>query len=125
MTLGVITLALTVTIGRVWCSWLCPMGSLLDWIPSRHVQKDKLDIDRRWRQVKYFLLFIILIGALFGVLTLMIFDPITLLYRTITNVLLPAFTLFITGAEKLLYSVVQFKPAVEWFDTLCQRLAIN
>src|SRR4030042_4497758 len=57
MALGIITLALTVAFGRVWCSWGMPMGSILDWVPSHRVRqdkRDKLDIPSYWRQVKYF-----------------------------------------------------------------------
>ena len=30
--LGLITLGLTVVLGRVWCGWICPMGTLLEWL---------------------------------------------------------------------------------------------
>jgi len=51
LALGVVTLLLTLALGRVWCGWLCPMGTLLDWTPSRQRPKD---IPSYWRQVKYF-----------------------------------------------------------------------
>lgn len=118
MALGVITLILAIVFGRVWCSWVCPMGSILDWVPSRRVRKDKLDIPSYWRQGKYFLLFVIVIGALFGSLMLVILDPITLLFRTVTSVILPGLSILIAGMESLLYNVVPLKPVVAWFDGL-------
>ena len=121
MALGIITLALTVAFGRVWCSWVCPMGSILDWVPSHRVRKDKLaklDIPSYWRQVKYFLLFVILVAALFGSLTLIFLDPITLLFRSIASAVLPGLSLIIEGAETLFYGIAPLRPAVEWFDGL-------
>ncbi len=121
MALGFITLAITIAFGRTWCSWLCPMGSVLDWVPSRRVRKnnlDKLDIPFFWRQVKYFLLFVILVAALFGSLTLMFLDPITLLFRSIASAILPGLSLVIEGAEALLYGIAPLRSAVEWFDGL-------
>jgi MauM/NapG family ferredoxin protein len=116
LALGAITLLLTIILGRVWCSWICPMGSILDWVPSRRTRKDKLDIPSYWRQGKYFLLFAILVAALFGNLTLLILDPITLLFRTVTSVVLPGLNFIITGTETMLYNLAPLKSTVAWFD---------
>ena len=118
MAWGVIILALTIAVGRAWCSWICPMGTLLDWTPSRRPDRNKLDIPAYWRQVKYFLLFTVLFAAILGSLTLLVLDPITLLFRTITSVVLPALSLLITTVEGWLYNIELFQPAVEWFDGL-------
>jgi len=125
MALGFIFLLLAILVGRVWCSWLCPLGSILDWIPSRHVRRNKLDIPSYWRQVKYFLMFVILIAALFGSLTLVFLDPITLLFRSITTVVLPVVSLLITGAETALYNIDLLRPAVEWFDGLVRGVLLT
>ncbi|MCK5319123.1 MAG: 4Fe-4S binding protein, partial [Anaerolineales bacterium] len=31
--LALIIVALTFVTGRSWCGWLCPLGTILDWIP--------------------------------------------------------------------------------------------
>ncbi len=33
--LGGSVLLLTLVVGWAWCGWLCPMGTVLDWVPSR------------------------------------------------------------------------------------------
>jgi len=33
--LALITILLTLLLGRVWCGWFCPVGTILDWIPLR------------------------------------------------------------------------------------------
>ncbi len=118
MALGVITLLLAIAVGRAWCGWLCPLGTLLDWTPARQPRRNRLDIPSYWRQAKYFLLFTILIAAAAGSLTLLVLDPITLLFRTITSVVLPLFNLVVTAAETWLYGFGPLQPAVEWFDGL-------
>jgi polyferredoxin len=81
MALGAITLALTVLLGRIWCGWICPLGTLIDWVPSRKARFERLQQSPPWRFVKYALLFALLTGALFGNLGLVWLDPITLLFR--------------------------------------------
>jgi MauM/NapG family ferredoxin protein len=99
---GLITLILTVVAGRVWCGWLCPLGTLLDWTPAHKPVPKEVDHDRRWRQVKYFLLGLILLTAVLGNLSLMFLDPITLIYRTAASAFWPALVAVISGAERAL-----------------------
>ena len=35
MLLGLVTIISAVVIGRAWCGWVCPLGTVFDWIPSR------------------------------------------------------------------------------------------
>ena len=86
MALGIATLLLTIVAGRVWCSWICPLGSLFEWMPSLRLDRTKLYIHSRWRYIKYFLLFTILIAAASGTLAFMWLDPITLITRTVSMV---------------------------------------
>jgi ferredoxin len=58
------------------------------------------------RSVKYYLLFIILISALLGSLTWIIFDPITILERTISHSVWPALNWLVTRLEFMLYRFV-------------------
>ncbi len=102
---GLITLLLTVALGRVWCGWLCPLGTVLDGMPTRKSRLNDPDLPPRWRQVKHFLLALILIAALLGNLSFIWLDPITLLYRTITTAIWPALLALLWQAELLLYNV--------------------
>ena len=73
--LALVTLVATLILGRVWCGWVCPMGTVLDLFSFRRAQDNAIPVSPRWRQVKYFLLFAVLISALFASLTLLILDP--------------------------------------------------
>ena len=118
LALGLVTALLTLLFGRVWCGWLCPMGTTLDWTRLRRDLPDERDLHFRWRQAKYLILFVVVFAALMGNLTLLVLDPVTLLFRTITVALLPALDVVVTAAEKALYNVEVLRGPVEGFDGL-------
>jgi polyferredoxin len=124
MALGAITLVLAVALGRAWCGWVCPMGTVLDWTPSRR-RRENPAVSPRWSQTKYFLLFAIIIGAVLGSLTLMVLDPITLLFRTLASAILPGLNWAIGGAESWFYGFGTLRPAVAWVDGALRGWLLN
>jgi polyferredoxin len=103
MALALPVVALTLLVGRVWCGWLCPLGTLLEWV--RFPKATQRRVDPRWRRVKYALLAVVLVMALLGSLTLLILDPITLLTRTMTTVVLPGVNYVVTAVARALYPI--------------------
>jgi MauM/NapG family ferredoxin protein len=96
-----VTLLLTLLFGRVWCGWLCPLGTVLEWLgPRRSHAKAPPE---KWRVLKYLLLFAILLAAILGNQTLLILDPITILNRTLTTAFWPALRYAVVETEVLLY----------------------
>ncbi len=123
--LALIVLILAILFGRAWCGWLCPLGTVLDWIPLKRgvVHRGSQDgqpdsPSESWRSLKYGLLLAILIAALFGNLTLLIFDPLTIMFRTLTTSLWPVLDRLVTIAETSLYSLPFFSGPVADFDSL-------
>ena len=43
---GGLTLLAAIVVGRAWCSWVCPLGTLLDCTPARRQNPKKPDIPR-------------------------------------------------------------------------------
>jgi MauM/NapG family ferredoxin protein len=115
LALALITLALTLILGRVWCGWICPLGTLLEWVRLRPISNLQSP-SPRWRKVKNVLLLLILALALFGSLALLIFDPITLFTRAMTAAVLPALNRAVTAAERALYPVAFLRPGISWVE---------
>ncbi len=114
ISLSSLTIFLTIIVGRAWCSWLCPLGTILDWVPSR--TQRKVAFRSPWRHLKYLLLFMILFAAILGNLTLLILDPITFFYRSLASGVLPGLRSVVKTVEVGLYQIEVLQRGVEWFD---------
>jgi MauM/NapG family ferredoxin protein len=124
MALGAITLVLAVIIGRAWCGWICPLGTVLDWTPSRRPRENP-GISPRWSQAKYLVFFAVFFSAVLGSLALNILDPITLLFRTAAGVILPGLNWAIEGVESWAYNSGALRPVVSWVDGALRGWLLN
>jgi polyferredoxin len=87
---------LSMLLGRVFCGFLCPLGTLHHAVGttkpalkgSRMVQANQKTSCQR---LKYFLLIFMLAGALLGLNMAGLLDPIALLFRSIALAVLPGF----------------------------------
>jgi polyferredoxin len=57
-------LVLTLCLGRVFCGWACPAGTLLDWVRFKKVTERKNQPSKRLRIIKYILLFVLVAATL-------------------------------------------------------------
>jgi ferredoxin len=121
--LCLVTVASAILFGRAWCGWLCPLGSLFDWLPARR-PAGYTESHERMRKVKHFLLVISLTLALFGSLVALILDPLAILFRSLTLVIWPAVNLLITAIEKWLYPIDLFKGLVSGFESTIRPLLL-
>jgi len=91
--LSLATVALTVVLGRVFCGWACPLGTIHDLtgrLLDRLQRRVRHDHWSPWQKSKYYLLVGFLVMAALGGHWIAIWDPLVLLYRTSTVVLWPA-----------------------------------
>ncbi len=114
---GLIVLAASLVVGRVWCGWLCPLGTVLDWAPARRARPKEADLAIPWRQVKYFLLLLIMLMAALGSASLLFLDPISLTYRTATSAAWPVANALVTGSEGTLYAVPWLRGPLNAFES--------
>jgi len=114
--LTLIIVVLTLVFGRAWCGWLCPLGTLLDLFPLNRARKQRPAPSDGWRRVKFDLVIVIFAAALLGNLTLLFFDPLTLLLRTLTVSLWPALDRIVTALEAALVNVPILADPLAAFD---------
>ena len=102
MLLALIVVGLTLLMGRLFCSWICPLGTIFNGISALRggtvAEKIETGTWNRWQKSKYLLLIGLLSAALTGLHIAGIFDPIPLLYRTMATSIFPAFA---WGADQL------------------------
>jgi len=93
---GILMILLAVFLGRFFCSWMCPLGTCLelgdDLFYGRKKKRVWKNSDRRLRGVKYGILVLIVVVALFGQNLAYLFDPISWITRIFTYALWPVFT---------------------------------
>ncbi|MFA5078823.1 MAG: 4Fe-4S binding protein, partial [Dehalococcoidia bacterium] len=120
--LAMILLALVV--GRAWCGWLCPMGTLLEWLSFNRWRTKKIRMADGWRSVKYVILLAIAGAAVFSNLTLLILDPMTIFVRTFATAVWPALDFTVNAAESALNNIPALQEPLSGFDNAIRPLLL-
>ena len=94
---SLIILIPTLFLGRFFCGWICPLGTLQHFVGSMPSEskrgKQRIESNRykRWQTIKYVVLIAGLVAAFFGSMAIGWLDPFSLLVRSVGLALLPAF----------------------------------
>ena len=96
----------TLLLGRVFCGWICPYGTMhqfIGWVFNIRKNRQNIDVNayRPIFQLKYYGLTIFLVLAAFGSLQIGLLDPICLLVRSFAVALKP-------GADAALPAGIDF-----------------
>ncbi len=100
----------TIFLGRFFCGWICPLGTLNHWLSAirseRMKRKGKKRIlsnkYKKYQRIKYYILLASLGAALLGTVQVGLFDPLSFLARSLGTVVLPTAH---TAADGVLSSV--------------------
>lgn len=106
---ALVIIAGTLVLGRFFCGWVCPLGSLSHFFSSYKPErrgKKRVVANRykKWMLTKYYLLVAILVMAIFTSLQAGIIDPIPFLVRSLTVSILPSLNILIRGGLDILYA---------------------
>jgi polyferredoxin len=93
---AVLIVAITLVFGRIFCSWMCPLGILNQLaaaiFPKKRSDEEKMakNRPRELYDFKYYILFFLLVSAAFGSLQIGLLDPICLTIRSFSTSIFPA-----------------------------------
>ena len=115
--------ALTFLFGRVFCNWICPYGTLhqfIGWLFNTRQATKRIDQNRfhPLQYIKYALLVVFLVMASLGALQIGLLDPIVMMYRGFTVFVAPAFDMLLgtvsnrSGFEPIWLDSLKFAPGV-------------
>ncbi len=92
---SLVILVPTFVLGRFFCGWICPLGTLHHFFSSLRSEKKRgkalIESNRykKWQASKYYVLVALLVSAAFGSVLSGLLDPIPLLVRSLALAVLP------------------------------------
>lgn len=94
---SLVVLIPTIFLGRFFCGWVCPLGTLNHWVSEIESErltnrgKGKIEKNRyhKYQRIKYYVFFFCLGAAALGSLQAGLLDPLPLLARSIGTFLIP------------------------------------
>ena len=89
---ALLTIGVTVVIGRFFCAYVCPLGASIDFLDLLFFRKKKrqnLKAESSLRKAKYSLLVIFILAAVAGLSLAFLMDPLSLLTRFYTFFIYP------------------------------------
>lgn len=94
---SLVTIVATIFFGRFFCGWICPMGTVnqifstvrSERLSRRGLKRIKSNQYHWYQKIKYYILFVFIGAGILGLMLTGIFDPISLLIRSLGLVLIP------------------------------------
>jgi polyferredoxin len=88
--LSLIAIVLTIALGRVFCGWVCPLGTMNNITGSLRKNRPGA-MPRSWHRVKYSVLIFLVASSLFQLQLTGILDPLSLTIRSFSVTIAPLF----------------------------------
>jgi len=101
--LSIALILITIVLGRVFCGWACPLGTLNN-IAGLLKKKHPGKAHSNWYKAKYYILITLLVSSLFTLQLAGIMDPISLLIRSFSLSVYPIINYGIRGFFDTIYN---------------------
>jgi polyferredoxin len=98
---ALLVIVLTLLLGRVFCGWICPLGTLID--GTDHLIGPPRAGRHKLRFLKYAILVFVLTGSLFGVQLIGFVDPFSILVRGLSFAVDPGINYVVSSGFDQLY----------------------
>ena len=102
--LSVIMIVITLVIGRVFCGWICPLGTLNNMVSSLR-KSGRGNPSRNWHSVKYLILIFTLASSLFTLQLVGFMDPLSLIIRSFSVSIYPALSYSVSAFFDVIYNL--------------------
>ena len=102
--LSVILIILTVFLGRVFCGWICPLGTLNNLVGSLKKSSRKV-LPPKAHRIKYYILLFVLVSSVFTLHIAGIFDPLSLLIRSFSLSVYPLMNYAVSATFDTFYDM--------------------
>jgi len=121
---GLLILIPTLFLGRFFCGWMCPLGTLCHFLGNirspaksgpRRIASNRY---KSWQSLKYYLLIALLASALFGGALVGVMDPLSLAIRAFALSLLP-------GTNYALNSMLEVLGRSPWWGVRIAGTALH
>ena len=97
----------TILIGRFFCGWICPFGTLHHWVSGifpnikggKRIKRNRL---QPYMRLKFYILVGFLVASLFTTVQIGLLDPICLMVRSVGLAIIPALNYAVTEGLNLL-----------------------
>lgn len=102
--LSLITIVLTIFLGRVFCGWVCPLGTINNIVGSLKRSRNNIK-PRNWHRIKYYILIFLITAFIFSSQLVGIMDPLSLLIRSLSISIYPQFDYSIRAIFDTIYKL--------------------
>lgn len=123
--LALLVLAATAILGRFFCGWICPLGTLHNIVGAVFREGRKKPSPSLYR-FKYFLLLFLLVASLFSLQMTGVFDPVSLLIRSFSLAVYPAVSYAANAAFGMFYNahIPVLTDGTEFIYALLKKLVL-
>jgi polyferredoxin len=102
--LSLIVVVITVILGRVFCGWVCPLGTLNN-IFSFMKKQNRHSANINWNKAKYYILIFLIVSSIFTLQLTGLMDPMSLIIRSFTISIYPVFNYIVRAFFDTIYDL--------------------